>query len=130
MSIIYNKNLRVVGATINYSDSSPKTLFTLKSGNVVLDCWANVTTAFDGTAPSVTIGDGTTADGYMTITDVKTAGIQNTKENEKGSYLWDGTNKKIQPLTADTDVTATITPDSSSAGQVKVYFLIADARYI
>lgn len=64
-------------ATIAYTDTLAKDLFTLPSGAVILGFFVNVTTAFDdsGSSDLLDIGDGTTADRFIADKDVGTAGI-------------------------------------------------------
>jgi len=119
-------------ATVNYSDSSPKTLFTLPANTVVVDAFVQVTTAFDDATATIDIGDDSDPDGIVPSSslDLTTTGFQALKENEKGVYLWDGTNKKMKVYDADTDIKATINAGSSTAGQIKVYVVVLDIRYL
>jgi hypothetical protein len=63
-------DLRLVSAAITYSQSSVD-LDTLAVGDVVVRCWAQVTTAFNaGTTNVLTLGDGTTGNKYLAAADV------------------------------------------------------------
>jgi len=122
----------IYSEVVRYNDSSPKTLFTLPANTVIIDAFVNVTTAFNGTSPYIEIGDSSDSDGIIPSSsiDLTTTGFQALKENEKGAYLWDGTYKQMHVLTSDTDILATFDFGGSSQGQIKVYVVILDIRYL
>lgn len=119
-------------ATVNYNDTSPKTLFTLPAGTVVVDAFVQVVTAFDDATATIDIGDATTTNGIITSSSLTltSTGYQALKENEKGSYLWDGTNKQMKVYDTATDIIATINAGTSTAGQIKVFVVVLDIRYL
>jgi len=119
-------------ATVNYSDSSPKTLFTLPANTVVVDAFVQVTTAFDDATATIDIGDDSDPDGIIPSSSLNltATGFQALKESEKGAYLWDGTYKQIKVYDSNTDIKATINPGSSTQGQLKVFVVILDIRYL
>ena len=122
----------IYSEVVNYNDSSPKTLFTLPASTVIVDAFVNVTTAFNGTSPYIEIGDSSDTDGLIPSSsiDLTTTGFQALSESEKGAYLWDGTYKKVHALTSSTDILATFDFGGSSQGQVKVYVVVLDIRYL
>ena len=119
---------------VNYNDTSPKTLFTLPANTVIVDAFVQVVTAFDGSTPAtIEIGDSSDSDGLIPSPsiDTTTTGFQALKENEKGAYLWDGSYKQMHVLTSDTDIIATFTlAGDETQGQVKVYVVVMDIRYL
>ena len=119
-------------AGVKYSDTSPKTLFTLPANTAVIDAFVQVTTAFDDATATVDIGDDSDPDGIIpnSSIDLTTTGFQALKESEKGAYLWDGTYKQIKVYDTDTAIKATISPGSSTQGQLKVFVVILDIRYL
>lgn len=119
-------------SVVNYNDSSPKTLFTLPAGTVIVDAFVQVVTTFDDTTATIDIGDANNVSGIIPSSsiDLTTTGYQALKENEKGSYLWDGTYKQIKVYDSATDIQATISAGSSTQGQIKVYVVVMDIRYL
>jgi len=117
---------------VNYNDSSPKTLFTLPANTAVIDAFVQVTTAFDDATATVDIGDDSDPDGIIpnSSLNLTATGFQALKESEKGAYLWDGTYKQIKVYDSNTDIKSTINPGSSTQGQLKVFVVILDIRYL
>ena len=64
-------------ATLAYTDTTAKDLFTLPAGAVIIAFAVNVTEAFDdsGSSDLLDIGDGTTADRFVADQDVGAAGL-------------------------------------------------------
>ena len=68
--------LRAQRATLAYTDTAAKTLFTLPIGAILIGFAINVTTQFNDTGTDlIDIGDGTTADRFVADIDGATAGI-------------------------------------------------------
>ena len=112
--------MRLVAATIAYSQSSVA-LDTLAVGDVVVRCWAEVTTIFNaGTTNVLTLGDGTTGNKYLAAADVT--------EGTVGVYPTGG----VGPFKAET-VAGTLTASfaqtgtAATTGSARVYALITSA---
>lgn len=111
-------SLRLVAGSVVFG-SSTVALDTLAVGDVVVRCWAQVTTAFNaGTTNVLTLGDGTTGNKYLAAADVT--------EGTPGVYPTGG----VGPFAAETaagTLTATFTQTGTAAttGAAKVYALIA-----
>lgn len=95
---------RTIQTAFNYNTSSPVTIGTVPAGARIRRVRLDVETAFNGTAPTLEVGDAGDADRLMAAgdSDPKTAGLYSRDCN----YVH----------AAATAVTLTITPDSSSAG--------------
>lgn len=113
-------SLRLVAATIDFEDSTV-VLDSLAVGDVVVQCWAQVTAAFNaGTTNVLTLGNGVTADKFLASGDVTEGSTGVTPSGGKG------------PFTAETaagSLTATYaqTGTAASAGSARVYALISSA---
>jgi hypothetical protein len=111
-------SLRLVAGSVAYTDSTV-TLDTLAVGDVVVRCWAQVTTAFNaGTTNVLVLGDGTTANKYLAAADIT--------EGTPGVYPTGG----VGPFAAETaagtlKATYTQTGTAATTGAAKVYALIA-----
>jgi hypothetical protein len=111
---------RVVAATIGFAQSSVA-LDTLAVGDVVVQVWAEVLTAFNaGTTNVLTVGDGTTGNKYLAAADVT--------EGTPGVYPTGGKG----PFAAET-VAGTLTASfaqtgtAASTGSARVYALVTSA---
>lgn len=62
-----------VWCELNYDDPAATYTIPVKKGQAVIYGATNVLTAFDATTPTITIGDGSDADGYADNTDVALA---------------------------------------------------------
>lgn len=95
--------------SLAFGTASPLTMFTLPANAVISRVTIVVDTAFNGTAPSVSIGVSGTTSKYMSATDVdlKTAGVY---EVDPGLTADGTTNALI----------ATYSADSSSAGAARI----------
>lgn len=98
--------------TIAFGASSPVAMFTKPANAVSLHIWAVVDTAFDGTAPTLSIGITGTTSKYMSATemDLKFVGIY---EVFRGDVAAVGTTENI---------IGTLNPDSSSTGSVRILY--------
>ena len=97
-----------IRADITYSDATV-TIGKLPSGAVITGTKVLITTAFDGTSPSLTVGDGSTADKYVAAGDVTetSTGLTSVSKGEK--------------LSADTSVVATFNqPADTTAGAATI----------
>jgi hypothetical protein len=112
--------LRLVSAAVVFGNSTVD-LDTLNAGDVVVHCWAQVTTAFNaGTTNVLTLGNGVTADKFLAAADVT--------EGTPGVYP--ATVK--QAATAET-VAGTLratyaqTGTAATTGAARVYALVTSA---
>lgn len=111
---------RVASAAVVFG-SSTVALDTLNVGDVVLRIWVQVVTAFNaGTTNVIVVGDGTTANKYITASDVT--------EGTPGVYPTGGSGPFVAETVAGT-LTATFTQTGTAAttGAARVYAMIADA---
>ena len=112
--------LRLVSGTVLFSDSTVA-LESLAVGDVVVQAWAEVTTAFNaGTTNVLTLGNGVTADKFLAAADVTEGATGVTPAGGKG------------PFTAETvagTLTATFAQTGAAAttGAAKVYALVTSA---
>jgi hypothetical protein len=98
--------------TVGYGDSSPKSLFTLPANAVVHQVEVVVDTAWDGTAPNMSIGVAGTTSKYMATTD------NNLKGTAKDRYI---ANPGEQASVGTEALIATFVPDGSTAGSCRVH---------
>lgn len=112
--------LRLVAGTIDFDESSV-TLDTLAAGDVVVQCWAQVLTAFNaGTTNVLIAGNGVTTDKFLAAADVT--------EGTPGVYPTGGKG----PFTAETVAGSLVVAYSQSGtaattGSARVYALISSA---
>jgi len=110
---------------VNFDSSSPATIVNLPAYTEVVDVKVQIVTQFDGTDPSLDIGDASDVDGLMPAASIN-AGAQGwygDNADDKGVYLWDAANghpiKKT--YTAQTDIICTIGGTGMSQGIANVY---------
>lgn len=118
--------LKAVKKTVNYDDTSPVTVATLPAGSLILACVVNVSTLFEGTSPTLDIGDAGNDDGFFPAEDLvcTSAGWKHENVMTEGTYLYDTTHKKYFKLYAsETAVLATIGGTNLTAGVADVYIL-------
>lgn len=111
---------RLVSAPIVFG-STTVALEALAAGDVVVQCWVQVTTAFNaGTTNVITLGDGTTADKYLAAADVTegTPGVYPT--GGKGPFVAETQARTLTATYAQTGTAAT-------TGAGRVYALITSA---
>ena len=111
---------RLVAATIPFG-SSTVDLDTLAVDDVVINCWAQVVTAFNaGTTNVLTVGDGTTANKYLAAADIT--------EGTPGVYPTGGAGPFAAETAAGTlRVTYAQTGTAATTGSARVYALISSA---
>lgn len=111
---------RVVAATIGFAQSSVA-IDTLAVGDVVVQCWAEVLTAFNaGTTNVLVAGDGTTGNKYLAAADVT--------EGTPGVYPTGGKGPFAAETVAGTlTVGYTQTGTAATTGSARVYALITSA---
>lgn len=113
-------SLRLVAGTISYSQTSV-TLDTLAVGDVVVQCWAQVLTAFNAATTNVLIaGNGVTTDKFLAAADVT--------EGTPGVYPTGGKG----PFTAETVAGSLVvaysqTGTAATTGSARVYALVSSA---
>ncbi len=77
-------------ATLAYSDTTARELFTLPAGAIILGFVINVTTAFDDTGTDlVDLGDGDTADRFVADFDASSAGLTLQPSADEGALAAD-----------------------------------------
>ena len=114
-------NMRLIAATIAFNTAGGTAdLGALAVGDVVMQVWAQVTTAFNAATTNViTVGDGTTADKYLAAADIT--------EGTPGVYPTGGKGPFAAETAAGTlRVTYTQTGTAATTGSAKVYALISD----
>lgn len=112
--------LRLVSAAVTFSTPSV-TVETLAAGDVVVQVWFAVVTAFNAATTNViTVGDGTTADKYLAAADITeaTPGVYPT--GGKGPFVAETQARTLTVTYAQTGTAAT-------TGAGRVYALITDA---
>src|SRR5690349_3455839 len=112
--------LRLVSAALVFGNSSVS-LDTLAVGDVVMQVWVQVTTAFNAATTNViTVGDGTTGNKYITAADVT--------EGTPGVYPTGGAGPFARETGAGT-LTASYaqTGTAATTGAARVYALITSA---
>jgi len=126
----FQHGVYVVSHVVNYDDSSPVALCTVADGYVVVDVYAEVTTAWDQNE-TVTVGDGSDPDGFATDAELDTenTGWKNTNITDRGAYLQWVDDSDATPLrkiyTASDTIDAFLTDDEDpEAGQMTVYIVI------
>lgn len=107
----YGGAVAVKFATVEYTDTTAKNLFTLPEGAVIVDWSVNVSTAFnDGASNQLDIGITGTADYFANNLNVGSVGQIRT------GFV--PSRIATTPLTEDTLVTATYTPGTSAGAGV------------
>lgn len=111
---------KVKSADVAYNATSPVALFEVLPNTLVVDIIVQIATAFNGTTPAVTIGDGDDADGFFDSTTLApaTAGYKSIKQDTQpysGGKLY---------AAADT-IDATITITDTSAGLLRAWLIYA-----
>lgn len=108
---------RLVAAPVVFGDSTV-VLDTLAVGDVVLRCWAEVTTVFNaGTTNVLTLGDGTTANKYLAAGDVNEASATVTPTGGLGPF-------KAETAAGTLTATFAQTGTAATTGAAKVYAII------
>lgn len=110
--------LRLVSAEILFSQASVD-LESLAVGDVVVQCWAQVTTAFNaGTTNVLIVGNGVTTDKFLAAADVTegTPGVYPT--GGKGPYTAETVAGTLRAAFSQTGTAAT-------TGAARVYALVA-----
>jgi len=99
-------------ATFNYSmGTGSVVLGNISKGSKITSVTVNATTAFDGTTPIVTVGDGGDADRLMTADE---------SDLEDVSVPYESTPNYVYTAEADTNILAYLTVNSASQGEVTV----------
>ena len=93
---------------VNYNDASPAALFDVPANTFVVEVKVRIVTAFGGTTPLITIGDGDDADGFFTSAEIAPAtAIAGYKSSLKGAQPYAG--GKIYTAADTIDAVITIT---------------------
>lgn len=112
--------LRVVAGTMSKTGTTVA-LESLSAGDVVINCWVQVTEVFNAATTNViTVGDGTTANKYVTASDVT--------EGTTGVYPAGGAGPFAAEAAAGTlTVTYSQSGTAATTGSARVYALISSA---
>jgi len=80
----------VVCVMVNFSDTSPKELYTVADGYMILAVHIEVTTTWNDGAKAFEVGDDTDPDGFIEDmgADLGTLGYYGVDHDEWGAYLW------------------------------------------
>jgi hypothetical protein len=109
--------MRLVSATLVFGDST-KALESLAVGDVVVQAWADVVTAFNAATTNViTLGDGTTANKYLAAGDVTEGTPGVTPAGGKGPFPAETAAGTLTATYAQTGTAAT-------TGAARVYALV------
>lgn len=109
--------MRLVAASVA-SGNTTVNLGDLAAGDVVVQCWVQVLTAFNaGTTNVITVGDGTTPDKYIAAADVTEATPAVYPTGGKGPFA-------AETAAGTLRVTYTQTGTAATTGAAKVYALI------
>lgn len=117
----------VIKASVAFDDASPKALITVQNGDIVRRVWVQVTTAFNGATPgTVTLGDGSDADGYANNANIipSAVGVKLELHSTLGVYLWSGAAPNTKMYLVGDTIDATIVQNDSTQGAMDVYFEI------
>lgn len=112
-------SLRLVSAPILFSNTTV-VLDALNVGDVVVQCWVQVITAFNAaTTNEITLGDGNTANKYLVAADVTEATPAVYPTGGKGPFVAETVARTLTATYAQTGTAAT-------TGAARVYALITD----
>jgi len=96
---------RTFRKTVNYDNTSPVAVCSVRDGFAVTDVWVEIVTAFDDTGlQTLDIGDGDNNSGFMANANIDSgvSGYYGINEDERGVYLWnDADGHRITKLYTD-----------------------------
>lgn len=111
---------RLVAASVVFG-SSTVDLDTLSVGDVVVRCWAEVTTAFNaGTTNVITLGNGVTANKFLAAADVTEGSTGVTPASGVGPFTAETVAGPLRATYAQTGTAAT-------TGAARIYALVTSA---
>ena len=120
----FTRGVYVVSGTIDFNDVTPQAIATVGDGYVVVDVYIEITTAFDGGAPFVQVGDGGSSVGFITQL-VTGVGYFGDDVAPRGAYLWDGTSSQRKIYTgAETVVAKFVTGGGATQGEATIFVVI------
>lgn len=108
-----------------YATNETTSIFNVAAGDLIAPNAVRVRTAFDGTSPSASFGDGDDVDRFMTTTEagIDTTGLKLGRGGSGGGYILDG---KYLYTAADTiDIVFTAATGSPTAGALDWWVYIA-----
>ena len=120
------RGVYVESAPIDFNDSAPFTVATVDDGYAVTDVYLEVDTAFDGTAPSISVGDGGGAANFHSFpaSAVNNPGYYGDDIAARGAYLWDGTSSQRKIYTGADTVDAVFIAVGATQGAGTIYTVI------
>lgn len=106
------------GATTVYTVPAGKTLIMEYAVVVILS-------SFDGTTPTLILGDASDADGYIPSVDLTGSGATGLGADERGAYLWDGagTHQILHTAAAADVVNFTLGGSGATTGSVRIILM-------
>jgi len=123
--------LKVLKGVVSWAQyaATPIAVFNIPANAFVVNALVRIRTAFTGTSPTIAFGDEDAAEGFVPESSVTegTAGFYpgDGELTEYGSYLYDGTKKKIQkfyPAIKEARVAIGGTPTAGIAEVYLIYF--------
>lgn len=117
---------------ITYADQGEgaQTILAAYDGLVVEHCIVEVTTTFDGTTPTIDVGDASTADGFLANANITegTAGYYGMEDDVQGSYLWDTSHKIKKVYTSAVNIQYTIAGSDATQGEATIYLFTSKLK--
>jgi len=125
----WKQEVHSIHVTIDYDDVGVNDVSPIPAGALVLACLVNITTAFNGTTPTIEIGDDDDADGFgeAAATLCETPGWKDVSSPELvacGDYFKDGTYHlfKFYPAAKTAKVTVA-SGNGLTEGKAEIYFI-------
>ena len=115
--------------TVNYSDTSPLTLCTVKDGCSIREVVIEVTTTWNDGSKAFEVGDEDDSDGFIEDigSDLESTGYKVLEHDDWGDYIWDAVNKhrRNKQYSGAKNITATFVGQGNGDNQgVCVVYLI------
>ena len=135
-SSLFVNGVTIVKKVVNYNDSFPVTLYAPADGDIILNIFARVTTAFDGSG-NLEVGDDSDNDGYATLANpaanpdvtLNSTGYKLTGHYVKGVYLWNSGNTSpvVRGCTgaSSEEVKVYSSMSGNTQGQIEFYLQVA-----
>jgi len=114
----------IVSKAFTYTFSSPLLIITAFDGWVIVDAWIEITTAWTGLVPGLSVGDASDVDGYLIDANIdeSKAGYYGFELDNRGAYLWDISEKHVRQKIYTTSTAINVYKiGSPGAGAATVY---------
>ncbi|GAH80930.1 unnamed protein product [marine sediment metagenome] len=126
---------RIVGSPVTKSfqisyaqlADTPIVLMYAQEGDLILDALVEITTKFEGTGPTLDVGDEDTEDGFLADTNISedTLGWYGADTAVRGAFLYDGTKKSLRKLyTEKKAIQVAIGGTDLTAGVANIYITL------